>query len=40
MINRIRSIVDSEYARPFVLIVVLFIVWELAIAVFKIPAYP
>ena len=38
MINRIRSVVDSEYARPFVLIVVLFIVWELAIAVFKIPA--
>ena len=39
MINRIRTVVDSEYARPFVLIVVLFIVWELAIAVFKIPAY-
>ena len=38
-IHTLRRIVDSEYARPLIMLVGLFVLWELAIVIFKIPPY-
>src|ERR1700675_1558885 len=35
----LRRVVESEYARPVLLIVAVFVLWDLAIRIFRIPPY-